>query len=275
VLDASVGAPPDALAPEGQDWDLPPYRWDALAKKDYHWLKGRARRMAELYDVYRVDHVVGFYRTYVIPRGSGPKEGKFFPAAQPEQTKQAERVLEIMASAGAELIAEDLGTIPDFVRASLDKLKIPGYRVLRWERKWNAPGQPFIDPKTWPARSVATSGTHDTSTLAEWWEKELQPHDRREVLKLPAMCGIAETDQYTPQIRDALLEALLASASDLVILPIQDILGAREQVNVPGTVSPTNWTYRLPFTLEDWPQDEALAKRFSDVAWLARRHGRG
>ena len=66
-LDASVGVPPDAFSETGQDWGLPVYRWDVLAERDFDWLRHRARRNADLFDGYRVDHLVGFYRTYFRP----------------------------------------------------------------------------------------------------------------------------------------------------------------------------------------------------------------
>ncbi len=113
-LDASVGVPPDAFSETGQDWGLPVYRWDVLAQRDFDWLRNRARRNADLYDGYRVDHLVGFYRTYFRPLdGSAPR---FTPAAQDAQTRLGERVLEVFREPGAEIIAEDLGTVPDFVR---------------------------------------------------------------------------------------------------------------------------------------------------------------
>ena len=67
-IDASVGVPPDAFSETGQDWGLPVYRWDAMRHDDYDWLRQRARRCTDLYDGFRVDHLVGFYRTYVRER---------------------------------------------------------------------------------------------------------------------------------------------------------------------------------------------------------------
>ena len=55
-------------------------------------------------------------------------------------------MLQVFREPGNEIIAEDLGVVPDFVRASLARLSIPGYRVLRWERHWPTEGQPFKDP---------------------------------------------------------------------------------------------------------------------------------
>lgn len=279
-VDKSVGAPPDALAPEGQDWDLPPYRWEAQRANGYAWIRARARRLAELFDLYRVDHVVGYFRTYVIDRGKSAKEGAFHPAEEPTQVKQAEAVLRAMAEPGAELVAEDLGTIPPFVYTLLERLALPGFKVLRWERDWDAPGRPFREPKRWPARSVATSGTHDTTTLAAWWEREIGPDDRRALLSVPSLSHLRPAldrgdGAYTDEIREGLLEGLAASGSDILILPLQDILGTREQVNVPGTVSPGNWTYRTSFLLEEIFADPERRRRIEKFAAACRANGRG
>jgi 4-alpha-glucanotransferase len=251
-LDVSVGAPPDAFSAAGQDWGMPLYEWDVMAREDYHWLRERARRSADLFDGYRVDHLVGFYRTYGKRRDGG--EGFFTPPDEPSQLAQGERLMDLFRSAGAEIIAEDLGTVPDFVRASLARMAVPGYRVLRWERHWHTPGQPFREPLEYPARSVATSGTHDTEPLIIWWEGASE-EERRKVADLPLIQRLAggrdlASAPYQTDVRDVLLEALYASGSDLLLLPVQDAFGWRDRVNEPATVGESNWTYRLP-----WPSD--------------------
>src|SRR6188768_56644 len=117
-LDASVGAPPDAFSETGQDWGFPAYRWDRIAAGDYEWLAARARRSAELADGYRVDHLVGFFRTYVR-EASGV--AAFEPPDEPHQIAQGEAVLNVLTATGARVIAEDLGVIPKFVRKTLDR----------------------------------------------------------------------------------------------------------------------------------------------------------
>ncbi len=139
-LDATVGAPPDAFSESGQNWGLPVYRWDVMEKDGFAWLRQRARRSAALYDGYRVDHLVGFYRTYVFPRDGSASF--FVPETEAEQLALGEELLGVFAEPGARIIAEDLGTVPDFVRASLARLQIPGYKVLRWEREWKQEEQP-------------------------------------------------------------------------------------------------------------------------------------
>lgn len=275
-LDASIGVPPDAFSATGQDWGMPAYRWDALAADDFRWLRHRARRSAALFDGYRVDHLVGFYRTYSRPRDGGLPS--FSPAEEPDQIALGERMLQIFREPGSEIIAEDLGTVPDFVRASLARLKVPGFRVFRWEREWNAPDQPFKDPRHYPALSVATSGTHDTETLASWWA--LAPDkERRDILAIPSLRELSAGRDlleapFAPAVRDAILETLMASGSDLLLIPVQDVFGWTDRINEPATVTPRNWTFRLP-----WPSDalgdalDAEERKRMLRAW-SERHGR-
>jgi 4-alpha-glucanotransferase len=254
--DGSVGVPPDAFSASGQDWGLPPYRWDVVKQSDFSWLRLRARRMAQLFDGYRVDHVVGFYRTFVRPKGGG--QGVFTPADEPTQTALGEQVLSVFRSTGVQIVAEDLGTVPDFVRESLARAVMPGYKVFRWERHWHSPGQPFRDPPEYPAASVATSGTHDTEPMTVWWA-QAPPAERQAVLDTPAVRSrlseaerrdAIESPSLSLSVRSALLEVLYASGADLLILPIQDAFGWSDRINQPATVSAQNWTWRLPWPIE-------------------------
>jgi len=276
-LDGSVGVPPDAFSATGQDWGLPVYRWDVFAERDFDWLRHRARRNADLYDGYRVDHLVGFYRTYFRPLDGG--QPQFTPGDESQQTALGERVLSVLRETGAEIIAEDLGVVPDFVRDSLTRLAIPGYKVFRWEREWHTPGQPFKDPVEYPVVSVATSGTHDTEPMTIWWESA--PQDEREaVLNTPGLARRIDADErrsvlaqqpMSNHVRDAMLETLFESGSNLLILPIQDAFGWRDRINQPATVGDGNWTWRLP-----WPSDrltrepEAMAIASKLAGWSAK-----
>ena len=253
-LDASVGTPPDAFSATGQDWGLPVYRWDVVSATGYEWLRQRAERCAELYDGFRVDHLVGFYRTYVRERDGS---AAFIPADEPAQIAQGERLLQIFGSHGAQIVAEDLGSIPDFVRESLARLSIPGYKVLRWERDWDVAGHPFRDPASFPPVSIATSSTHDTETVAEWWDTAAV-EERALAAALPALRD-ARCDPAAPfdeHVRDAWLLALLAARSNLALVPVQDIFGWRDRVNTPAVVDDVNWTWRMP-----WPVEELVVER--------------
>ncbi|HEY1912048.1 MAG TPA: 4-alpha-glucanotransferase [Vicinamibacterales bacterium] len=275
-LDVSVGAPPDAFSATGQNWGVPLYDWDAMEREDFRWLHERARRTADLFDGYRVDHLVGFYRTYGRPVSGG--DGFFTPADQPSQEALGERVLAVLRSPGAEIIAEDLGTVPDFVRASLARLGIPGFRVFRWERKWHEPGIPFRDPSEYPPVSVAATGTHDTEPMVIWWE-ESSSEERNGVAALATMRRVTDGADITqapfnPQVRDALLEAVYASASDLVLLPVQDVFGWRDRINQPAMVTSDNWTFRLPWPVDMLDQQAEARERQETLRRWAGRYGR-
>jgi 4-alpha-glucanotransferase len=265
-LDVSVGAPPDAFSAEGQDWGMPACDWPAMAADGFAWLRARARRSADLFDGCRVDHLVGFYRTYGRPRAGGAPF--FSPSDEGEQVRLGEEVLGVLAEPAVEIVAEDLGIIPDYVRASLGRLGVPGFRVLRWEREWHSPGQPFRNPPSYPALSVATSGTHDTEPMAVWWERAPE-EERRQVSGLPIVQKLTAGEgllgaPYDPTVRDALLEALFASGSAILLNVIQDVFGWRDRINEPATIDDRNWTFRLP-----WPSD-----RLGEIAEARERQQR-
>jgi 4-alpha-glucanotransferase len=271
-LEASVGTPPDAFSATGQDWGLPAYRWDVVDAGGYEWLRQRARRAADLYDGFRIDHLIGFFRTYVRKPGTAPG---FWPADEDVQRTMGEHLLTLFADSGASLIGEDLGTVPDFLRVSLAARGIPGMKVMRWERDWHASAQPFIDPVTYAAASVATTGTHDTESQAEWWDNATEA-ERQALLALPALAdsGIPIGGPYSDRVRDALLEMLFASGSRLLILPFQDIFGWRDRVNVPAVVDDMNWTWRLPAPVDIFAETPEARERARYLSAVSQESGR-
>lgn len=277
----SVGAPADVFDADGQDWTLPPYHWDRMRADDFAWLRRRARYTGSLFDRFRIDHVVGFYRTYIRPEGGSRDAsgrllpGVFDPASPGEQLAHGERVIGAMAEAarevGATVIAEDLGVIPDFVRASLERLSVPGYKVIIWEKDHHA----FRDPAAYPPLSVACFGTHDTAPAAAWWEG-LDERERAAFRAIPLL-GARSADlgpSFTPVVHRALADALNASGSDLVLFMIQDLLGARDRINTPATVGPHNWSYRLPRSIEDLSSDRRQSEVLSMIRHSVEIHGR-
>ena len=180
-----------------------------------------------------------------------------------------------MAS-GAGILGEDLGVVPDFLRPSLARLNIAGCKVLRWERLWDAPGQPFIDPATYSPISSAMTGTHDTEPMADWWDAA-SLSDRAAFIALPLMRAAGLSDPSVPwhdALRHAMLETMWEAGSTELLVPIQDVFGWRDRINTPATVSDRNWTWRLPWPvnrLDDVP--EARAVQAMTMA-LGRRFGR-
>jgi 4-alpha-glucanotransferase len=275
-FDRTVGVPPDAFSATGQEWGLPVYRWDRMAEQGDAWLKQRARRSARLFDGYRIDHLVGFYRTYSRPLGV--QDGAFDPPDEPAQLAQGERLMDLFIASRARIIAEDLGSVPAFVRQSLTRLGLPGYKVVRWEREWDVPGQPFRDPAGYPALAVATTGTHDTEPNATWWDGA--PREEREAFaELPAvaaaLAGAAPSDApFTPALRDTILELVYRSPAALLLLPIQDVFGWTERVNTPGTVGDENWSWKLPWPVDRLASEPDAIERAAFLRKLSEETGR-
>ena len=244
-FDATIGVPPDAFSETGQDWGLPPWRWDVMAANDFAWMRARARRQAAIYDGFRIDHLVGLYRTYIRPTDK-TVPAFFEPADEPGQIALGETLVGVLASGQPRptLIAEDLGVIPPFVRESMARLDLPGLKVLRWERHWDQPDQPLIDPREYPERSVATTGTHDIEPLAATPEGE------------------------TEEQRAEVLRALLSAGSCLTLIPLQDVFGWAERINTPAVVDEINWTWRLPWPVDTWlDRDDTVARADALKAW--------
>ncbi|HET6318319.1 MAG TPA: 4-alpha-glucanotransferase, partial [Chloroflexota bacterium] len=275
-FDRTTGTPPDAFSATGQDWGLPAYNWEAMARDDYRWLRQRGRRMSRLYDGYRLDHLVGFFRTYSRPLGE--KEGSFEPAAEDDQIRQGERVLRLFQETGSEITGEDLGLIPDFVRESLRRFLMPGYKVIRWERDWRQPSHPFVPPSRYPGVSVATTSTHDIEPMALWWETAGADEKRAIAAVFDEPLDPSGADPaalpFTAQVRHQLLRAAYGAGSNLLLLPMQDACGWRDRINVPATVGADNWSWRLPIALESMDADETLSACADSLRALAESSGR-
>ncbi|HXZ86917.1 MAG TPA: 4-alpha-glucanotransferase, partial [Candidatus Binataceae bacterium] len=175
-----------------------------------------------------------------------------------------------------EIIAEDLGVIPPFVRATLARLAIPGYKVFRWEKEgWGTPHERFLNPASYPEVSLATTGTHDTETLVQWW-REISADERARLAQALEFRG--HTPSHSPKLsahtRDLILESLYASPSRLVVVPTQDLFGWTRRINTPGTVNRRNWSWRLPFEIEQATDRPKVRARVEKIRALATRNGR-
>jgi isoamylase len=261
--DQHVGTPPDDVAPEGQDWGLPAYDWDAVQRDDYAWIKARAMRAGELFSIYRIDHTIGFYRTYC--RSTDGRVSGFSPCDERAQVALGERVMRIMNRWG-EVVAEDLGTVPPFLQPSLQKLGVPGYRVLRWERDNGS----YRDPATWPAVSVATNASHDTDTTAGWYDA-LAPDERERLRAVPGLGELDPSRPFDEATRDLFLRVIYGAPSTLSLVLFQDALGTKDRINTPGTVDGANWTWRLPMSIDDLLADAGNTDRLAQLAAEAGR----
>ncbi|MBF0564176.1 MAG: 4-alpha-glucanotransferase [Nitrospirae bacterium] len=167
-------------------------------------------------------------------------------------------LLKMMADSTDMLVcAEDLGAVPPCVPLVLEDLGILGLRVERWSREYHKQFAPYIDTNDYPRLSVASPSVHDTSTLRGWWE-ELN-WDRNQyysLLKMTEPCP-----QYlTTELSAMVIKRNLGGNSLITIFPLQDYLSLyynlrtahpdEERVNVPGTISSKNWSYRMKDSVE-------------------------
>jgi 4-alpha-glucanotransferase len=277
-LRRAVGAPPDAFSPVGQRWGLPMPDWRRMRAGKFDFLRRRVRHARDLYDVLRIDHVVGLYRTY----GYSPDDetrGEFDPPTEQAQRAQGEEIMRIvLEEAGPmRIVAEDLGVIPQFVRETLTSLGIPGYKVLRWEKQKSAQAstdERFTSPADYPALSLATTGTHDTEALAEWWAM-ISPSERNQLMEAISPGFHADCSAVLDEQRlDAILEWVYASPAQLVVTPVQDLFGWDVRINFPGTINDTNWSWRLPFDLEKCIEDRRVRERAVKVRAICEKTGR-
>ena len=230
LFDRSVvaGAAPSLNHPEGQRWGMPVFDWPAHAADGFAWWLARFERELELFDLLRIDHFRGLVKFWELPLdepdpskgswGEGPGIA-FFDAAR-------ERL------GGLPLIVEDLGYITPDVVALREAVDLPGMNVVA-----------RVSDIDWRTDSVLYTSTHDSDTLAGWWQRwgrDNQPQ---------LAAGAASTEGE----HRALLQNVLAVENELVIIPAQDLLGlgSEARMNRPGTVNGDNWKWKLeqPLTL--------------------------
>lgn len=255
MLEYSAGAPPDQYSAEGQNWGFPVYNWHELEKQHYGWWRERLSVVSHLYHLFRIDHVVGFFRIWVVPPGKLGKEGKFFPEDPSLWINQGRNIMLMQLDASPMLpIGEDLGTVPPEVRQCLRELGICGTRVMRWERKWNE-DQSFIPFNEYIPESMTTVSTHDSLTLELWWTRspeEAQAYSAFKAWKyVPELTWqhrydiLWDSHHTTSLFHINLLQEYLALIPDMSWPDPED-----ERINVPGVISDRNWCYRIRPSIE-------------------------
>ncbi len=314
----SCGAPPEPAFQQdaftknwGQNWGVPLYRWDVLQKRDYDWWRQRVRKVREVFHLFRIDHALGFFRVYSFP-WRPEQNGDFANLSREEAAARTggelphfiehdddteehriqnqthgETILRVLLEETGpyRLIAEDLGTVPEYVRPSLKRLNVAGFKVPIWELDWDTT---LFKGSHYEALSVATYATHDHQPLRSMWEKWMEliaagesgrPEDASvrdwvwwEVRRLGAWAGF-EVPCILPfgQVHEPLLRGLLASNSWLAISMITDLFGTTQRFNVPGAVADSNWSERVELPVRRWAKDSQLSARMDRLRPALRR----
>ena len=264
ILDLAAGAPPDMYSNDGQYWGFPLFNWAQHEANHFSWWKLRLQVAEQLYDIYRIDHIVGFFRIWAIPHNKSAKEGFYLPHNKEDWIPQGRKILEMMlASARMLPIGEDLGNVPDEVRACMKELHIPGTKVMRWERHWHT-DQRYIPVNEYPIESMTTISTHDSQTFVEWWEQGeddalLFADNFNLPYESPIPCktlksALHVSHRTNSQFAINLLQEYLMLFPELCWDDHTD-----ERINIPGKVVERNWTYRMRPFIDDIMQHKALA----------------
>jgi 4-alpha-glucanotransferase len=236
----TVGAPPDPFNSAGQDWGLPPFDPWRLRAAGYEPFVRTVRAAFRHGAGLRLDHVMGLFRLYWIPRGEDPGRGLYVRYPHKE-------LLDLLAleseRAAAYVVGEDLGTVEDWVREELGRRRVLSTRLLWFEEG---------PPSDYPRESLAALTTHDLPTLAGIWEGTDSDGGVHERLRRNTGLGGGES---TEQAAESALRALAASPSRLLAATLEDALGVSERTNRPGTLTEwPNWSLALPLSLEELEQ---------------------
>jgi 4-alpha-glucanotransferase len=227
----------------------------------------------------RIDHAMGIYRLFWIPDGLTAAGGAYVRYPFPDMLRA---LAEVSSERRAIIIGEDLGVVPAGFRDTMRETEIQGYRVFFFEKE----SERFIPAARYPREALACVTTHDLHTLEGWWtghdiavrcaigmiaESDLETHnvarshERRHALGFlegegllpPGLAAVMRAeadpaDAMPDAFAAALYRAVARTPSRLVVVPAEDLAGAIEQVNVPGTMDEhPNWRRRLPLALDD------------------------
>ena len=238
-----AGCPPDYFAADGQLWGNPLYNWPYHRETGYAWWIKRVRHALGIYDLLRIDHFRGFDTYWAIPAGSSTAcTGKWEIGPRMDLFHALEAALGKLP-----IIAEDLGDIVDSVRELLAESGFPGMKVLQFA--FGGGDNEYL-PHNHIKNSVVYPGTHDNTTLNDWWENSATEKEKTMAAAYLHLVPCRPTAKEVAAVkadtaRVALLRAALGSASDRAIIPMGDWLGLGEEahLNTPGRLG-GNWTWR-------------------------------
>ena len=276
----SLGAPPDAFSPDGQIWNLAPFNPPGLRAAAYRPFIGMLRTAMAHAGIVRIDHVLGFNRSFWAPESGAPGG---YVSYSLEALLALVRIEAVRT--GCIVVGEDLGSVPRGLRRRLADAGLLGCSVMQFEK--DAHG--FRPPRLYRRTSLASAGTHDTPTLRGWWSGrdielrhslgQITAKDRTAALaaraaERGALCRLLVEEGHAPPDLDpaappahaddatvVAVHALLSGAgSSLLAVQLDDALGVVEQQNLPGTIDEhPNWRRRYPVAVEALADNPGLA----------------
>ena len=238
-----AGCPPDYFSADGQLWGNPLYNWPYHKQTGYAWWVRRVRHALGIYDLLRIDHFRGFDTYWAIPAGSPTaRTGKWENGPGMDLFRALEAALGKLP-----IIAEDLGDLVPSVRKLLADSTFPGMKVLQFA--FGGGDNEYL-PHNHVKNSVVYPGTHDNTTLTDWWVNAAPAKEKANAAAYLHLTPCKPTAKEvaavkTAAARTALLRAALGSVADRAIIPMYDWLGlgAEAHLNTPGKLG-GNWAWR-------------------------------
>jgi 4-alpha-glucanotransferase len=287
--ETDVGSPPDDFNLYGQNWGFPPLIPEKLEDTGYELFIQTIRNNMKYGGALRIDHALGMFRLFWIPQDMSPKEGAYI-------NYPSEDLLRIVALESVRnktlVIAEDLGTIGENVRETLERFHMLSYRLFYFERNYPEPS--FIPPDKYPDMALCAITTHDLPTIYGYWagqdlkvKKQLgmypdnnfwqeqvneRERDKQRILSALKSQGIIPDDcqaeeKMTPELGLAIYQYLALTPCKLLLVSLDDIIGTLNQQNMPGTVDEhPNWMQKILLTYEEMISD----KRFTALSTMLR-----
>jgi 4-alpha-glucanotransferase len=256
----SVGAPPDQLNTAGQDWGLAGFNAGGLEARNFVPFREMLRASMRFAGAIRIDHILGLNRLYLIPSGASPRDGVYVEMP-------LEALLGVIAQESVNqncvTIGEDLGTVPDGFRDRLAAWGVWSYKVMMFERGHDGS---FVGASDYAANALVTFNTHDLASFAGWHSHHdlavkrglgLDPGetDEERTRAIQAFEWKLGEDHIAPKNFLGAVEFLARTPSRILAIAIDDLIGLKDQPNVPGTVDEhPNWRRRLPVALDDLVQ---------------------
>ena len=238
-----AGCPPDYFSADGQLWGNPLYNWPYHKQTGYAWWVRRVRHALGIYDLLRIDHFRGFDTYWAIPAGSPTaRTGKWENGPGMDLFRALEAALGKLP-----IIAEDLGDLVPSVRKLLADSTFPGMKVLQFA--FGGGDNEYL-PHNLVKNSVVYPGTHDNTTLTDWWVNAAPAKEKANAAAYLHLTPCKPTAKEVAAVRTdaariALLRAALGSVADRAIIPMADWLGlgAEAHLNTPGKLG-GNWAWR-------------------------------
>jgi 4-alpha-glucanotransferase len=277
VSGCRVGAPPDDFSPNGQDWSFPPPNSDAHFEDGYRLFAESIRKNLCHGGALRIDHVMRFFHLFWIPGTLDATRGIYVR----DRHEDLIRILALESVRNQVLVVgEDLGTVADEIRETLQGFGILSYRLFYFEK---TPDGRMKLPHEYPSQALVSASTHDLPTLAGFWESRdiearrrvgMYPNDedyrgqlqgrsadKQRMLDVLFTLGLmpkhlsrsaADFPEMTGELHNAIVGFLATTPSALMVLNEEDLMKQCDQQNLPGTCEQyPNWRHKTRFTVEE------------------------